>query len=163
MAGPVRNGMKGPTGDYAIDLANGWIQLRDSPAVAGAPQDGVFRSVSVGPNTPVLADGVTPTPSGISTGKFWDQGGAVYNVNAWGARADKRTVADAAILTGTPNLSSASASFINLPVAQGGDVGKLAEVVGAAAAGLTLITTILSVQSPTLSLIHISEPTRQAE
>ena len=107
------------------------------------------NSLSVGSNTPVLADGVTPTPSGISTGKFWDQGGAVYNVNAWGARADKRTVADAAILTGTPNLSSASASFINLPVAQGGDVGKLAEVVGAAAAGLTLITTILSVQSPT--------------
>src|SRR5665213_2641451 len=77
MAGPVRNGMKGPTGDYAIDLANGWIQLRDSPAVAGAPQDGVFRSVSVGPNTPdarVIAAG-----SGLAeTGPAWFDAAVVF-------------------------------------------------------------------------------------
>src|SRR5665213_2930680 len=78
MAGPVRNGMKGPTGDYAIDLANGWIQLRDSPAVAGAPQDGVFRSVSVGPNTPNANPGqVHATSLLVDQGVVFTQGSEV--------------------------------------------------------------------------------------
>src|SRR5665213_2956952 len=114
MAGPVRNGMKGPTGDYAIDLANGWIQLRDSPAVAGAPQDGVFRSVSVGPYGAFLPGAPTvPTPSGVSTGTIWDWGGAAYNVKAAGAKGDG--VTDDGVAIAAANTAATGKGIVTFP------------------------------------------------
>lgn len=68
-----------------------------------------------------------------------------YNVldSAYGARADWVTTADAAITTGTPNLTSATAAFVS------GDVGKTVIVYGAGAAAAPLQTTVSAYVSAT--------------
>lgn len=58
------------------------------------------------------------------------------NVKAYGAVGDVRTVADAAVTTGTATLTSATAAFT------AGDVGKLVTVNGAGASGAVLATTV---------------------
>lgn len=67
----------------------------------------------------------------------------VYNVKAYGALGDGKTVTDGAITTGTPNLTSATAAFV------AGDVGKYIKVGGAGAAGVDLVTTIAAYVSAT--------------
>lgn len=62
--------------------------------------------------TAYLADGVTPTPVGVETGKEYDQGGMVYNVKAWGAKGDTQFVTDGAMSSGSAVLTSASAVFV---------------------------------------------------
>jgi hypothetical protein len=94
-----------------------------------------------------------PTIAGASrqiAGKFYDRGGLWVNVKHpdFGAKGDGKTLSNGAITTGTPNFTSASNPFT---VA---DVGKSIVVVGAGAAGVPLVTTILayvSVGAVTLS------------
>lgn len=63
----------------AADVINAWT-AQGNPLVASS---GTF--ISGGPYAAFLADGVTPTPAGVTYGKTYDYGGAVFNVKAAGA------------------------------------------------------------------------------
>lgn len=65
------------------------------------------------------------------------------DVTAYGARGDGVKLTNASISSGTASLSDSAASFT------ASDVGKMVNVVGAGTGGITLATTILSVQSAT--------------
>lgn len=67
--------------------------------------------------------------------------GAMVNVKRFGAKGDALRIFDAAITTGTATLTSTQAAFTS------GDAGKTIHVFGAGAAGVPLVTTILSVSS----------------
>src|SRR5205823_12143960 len=72
-------------------------------------------------------------------------GGTFINVKTYGAKGDAITVLNAAITTGTANMTSPT-TFV------AGDVGKTIMVRGAGAAGATLETTILSVAAGVATL-----------
>lgn len=78
-------------------------------------------------------------------GLFYDKGGMGFNVlhPDYGAKGNARYVIDGAITTGTPNFTSATAAFVP------GDAGKGIVVNGAGAAGIPLVTTILTYVSAT--------------
>lgn len=66
-------------------------------------------------------------------------GGAwVFNVRTYGAKGDGRTVADGAMTSGSATLTSATAGFTSA------DVGKVVQVKGAAATGVTSLVTTVS-------------------
>lgn len=124
------------TANVAKDLSVGGTTTHLGPIVA--------PSVTVvGPNSPyaaLLADGVTPTPSGVETGKLLDWGGAVFNVFAYGAKADGKTDPLCSITNGSGALTTTS----TVGPWAAGDVGKLISVPGAGPAGAVLLTTIAS-------------------
>jgi hypothetical protein len=66
-------------------------------------------------------------------------GGAwVFNVKNYGAKGDGRTVTDGAMTSGSATLTSATAGFTSA------DVGKVIQVKGAAATGVTTLVTTIS-------------------
>lgn len=71
--------------------------------------------------------------------EYW----GTYNLKDYGAVGDVKKVTDAAITTGTPNLTSATGLFTSA------DAGKTIVVWGAGAAGGALLTTILTFVSAT--------------
>ena len=81
--------------------------------------------------------------AGVARAKVWDQGGAVFNVMAYGAKADAGFTPQVSITTGTPNLTSAAAAWKST------DVGATIYVHGAGAAGGLLTTTISAFVSAT--------------
>lgn len=78
-------------------------------------------------------------------GDFLDTGAQVFDVKAYGAALDAKTVSDGAITNGAAILTSATGSFLS------SDVGKPITVRGAGStsASLILVTTVLSYQSAT--------------
>lgn len=70
--------------------------------------------------------------------------------SAYNAKGDCRWVTDAAITIGTPNMTSATAAFVQA------DVGKIAIISLAGAGGQELIAPILSVQSGTACTLSIN-------
>jgi hypothetical protein len=98
------------------------------------------------------ANAALPTAGGVLTGpitggKLYDNGGMVFNVKSapYGALGNGKVnaVGDGHITSGLAVFTSASGAFV------AGDVGKAFSVLGAGAAGATLLTTILSYQSAT--------------
>lgn len=88
----------------------------------------------------------TETVTGAKTfdpGSFFDKGNEVFNPKAWGAKLDGKIVTDGAITATDNTLTSATAGFVST------DVGKIIQIVGAGAAGITLYTTIASFNSST--------------
>jgi hypothetical protein len=73
-------------------------------------------------------------------GQFYDKGGHILNAAHpdFGVKCDGQSTLDAAMTSGSPTLTSASATFT------AADAGKLVHVRGAGAAGADLVTTILS-------------------
>lgn len=75
----------------------------------------------------------------------------IFNVFAYGAKADGKQVHDATMLTASAVVHSATANFVS------GDVNKVVQVKGAGTAqSTTLIGTILSVQSATQATLSVS-------
>jgi hypothetical protein len=100
-------------------------------------------------NAKQAALGFTPvnkagdTLAGVLVGATQDKGGQVYNVLAYGAKADAQTGTGASITVGTSTLTVASAAFT------AADVGKGITIVGAGNAGADRRTTIAAYLSPT--------------
>lgn len=85
--------------------------------------------------------------------RFYSLSNEKINVKEYGALGDGKSVADAAITTGTPNLSSVTAGFVVT------DVGKTVVVIGAGVAGAPLVTTILSWQNSSAVTLSINAST----
>lgn len=96
-------------------------------------------NVGIGSTTPV-ASLDTGTGKIISLSVGADK---IYNVNKYGALGDGIYLNDAAITSGTPNFTSATAVFT------ASDVGKVITIIGAGAAGVDLTTTISAYVSAT--------------
>lgn len=77
----------------------------------------------------------------------------VYNVEAYGALHDYQTAYDASITSGTAILTKSAGAFV------AADVGKSVRVYGAGAAGVDLLTTILSYQSATQVTLNTNAST----
>jgi hypothetical protein len=93
------------------------------------------------------------TVTGVKTfnpGMFMDRGNQVFNVKAYGAKGDGRSVIDGAMTSGSTTLTSATASFTGL------DVGKLIAISTAGVSGDNLYTTITGYISPTQVTLGIA-------
>ena len=77
----------------------------------------------------------------------------IVNVTWFGATGDGIRLVDGAVTSGTPDFTSASASFVS------GDVGKTLIVEGAGAAGVVLVTTIQAFVSGTAVTLAINAST----
>lgn len=116
------NGVVAPDG-------NGYICLLDN--TNHQPPNATYWRLYVAGGAATLA--TVRTPGSVQQ--------PVFNVHAFGAKGDLRTVFDGAITTGTAFLTSVSAVFTLA------DVGKVVHLPGAGPAGAPLVTTIASFQS----------------
>jgi hypothetical protein len=115
------------------------------------------RSLTIIPSSPYTPNlpGATntPTPAGVIAAKLYDYGGQVWNVKAFGALGDAKTVSDGAITSGQTTLTSASAGFTAT------DVGKSVGIAGAGAAGASLVTTITVFTNSTTVTVGVAAGT----
>lgn len=104
-----------------------------SPALTGVP-----TAPTAAPNT---------STTQLATTEFVNQANErIYNVEAFGALHDYRTVLDANITSGTATLTSATAGFTSA------DTGKKVRISGAGAAGIDLIEVMTFVNSTTVTI-----------
>lgn len=115
---------------------------------SGSASELQFRNSSTefGAVTNSSVSGGDITMSGILQAKLQDAGGQVFNVKAFGAKGDTKTVNNGAITIGTPTLTSATAGFTSA------DTGKTFIVRGAGSAGVPLVATGTYVNSTTITL-----------
>ncbi len=98
-------------------------------------------------------------PSGVPAWTVYDQRPAagststIFDVKAYGARGDLRTVTDAAITNTQTLVTSATAAFT------AADIGKQIQIAGAGVAGATLYSTIASVTSSTQASLVLAAST----
>jgi hypothetical protein len=111
---------------------------------------------SLPPDTRAVGTGNPPADMNAVVDAVTAMGGSfnVFNASfAGGAKGDGKTVTDAAITSGTTALTSATAAFTTA------DVGKIAGVAGAGAAGAYLNTTISAYVSATQVTLAVSAGT----
>ncbi len=121
-------------GDLSVDRTH-------SIAITPSNDGGAIVKQATSPGT--AQSGHFNIDTGIGRLAVQDKGGQVWNVKAFGAKGDTKTVSDGAITMATPDFTSATAGFVP------GDVGKVITVRGAGASGATLVTTIQSFVSGT--------------
>ncbi len=131
----VLNDVGAATADYSINTHKLTNLLDPTTAQDAATKNYADTKLA-------LAGGTMTGPiSGLQ-----DKGGQLFNVKAYGAKGDFKTVTDGVVTAASTSFTSASAAFTSA------DTGKNISIAGAGASGAVLNTTITYVNATTVTL-----------